>query len=100
MTYTGDPIIIQNACVNRAIVFCKIVDTFLVPRLTERTNGKLIIESTSFPELGVAGPDTLEQVREDTLDMVNVLGPYVAGDLPQLEIQYLFGLYTERSAAV
>ena len=97
MTYTGDPIIIQNACVNRAIVFCKIVDTFLVPRLTERTNGKLIIESTSFPELGVAGPDTLEQVREDTLDMVNVLGPYVAGDLPQLEIQYLFGLYTERS---
>ena len=97
MTYTGDPIVIQNACVNRAIVFCKIVDTFLVPRLTERTNGKLIIESTSFPELGVAGPDTLEQVREDTLDMVNVLGPYVAGDLPQLEIQYLFGLYTERS---
>ena len=97
MTYTGEPIIIQNACVNRAIVFCKIVDTFLVPRLTERTNGKLIIESTSFPELGVAGPDTLEQVREDTLDMVNVLGPYVAGDLPQLEIQYLFGLYTERS---
>ena len=97
MTYDGDPIVIQNACVNRAIVFCKIVDTFLVPRLTERTNGKLIIESTSFPELGVAGPDTLEQVREDTLDMVNVLGPYVAGDLPQLEIQYLFGLYTERS---
>ncbi len=97
MTYTGDPIVIQNACVNRAIVFCKIVDTFMVPRLTERTNGKLIIESTSFPELGVAGPDTLNLVRDGTLDMVNILGPYVAGDLPQLEIQYLFGLYTERS---
>ncbi len=97
LEYDGEPIVIQNACVNRAIVFCKIVDTFLVDRLTERTNGKLIIESTSFPELGVAGPDTLEQVRQDTLDMVNVLGPYVAGDLPQLEIQYLFGLYTERS---
>ena len=64
---------------------------------TERTNGKLVIESTSFPELGVAGPDTLNLVRDGTLDMVNVLGPYVAGDLPQLEIQYLFGLYTERS---
>ena len=92
-----EPIVIQNACVNRAIVFCKIVDTFMVPRLTERTNGMLIIESTSFPELGVAGPDTLGLVRDGTLDMVNVLGPYVAGDLPQLEIQYLFGLYTERS---
>lgn len=97
MTYDGEPIVIQNACVNRAIVFCKIVDTFMVPRLTERTNGKLLIESTSFPELGVAGPDTLALVRDGTLDMVNVLGPYVAGDLPQLEIQYLFGLYTERS---
>ena len=93
----ASPSVIQNACVNRAIVFCKIVDTFLVDRLEERTNGKLIIESTSFPELGVAGPDTLNLVRDGTLDMVNVLGPYVAGDLPQLEIQYLFGLYTERS---
>ena len=97
LVYDGEPIVIQNACVNRAIVFCKIVETFLQPRLTERTNGKLLIESTSFPELGVAGPDTLNLVRDGTLDMVNVLGPYVAGDLPQLEIQYLFGLYTERS---
>ena len=97
LVYDGEPITIQNACVNRAIVFCKIVDTFLVDRLTERTNSKLIIESTSFPELGVAGPDTLNLVRDGTLDMVNVLGPYVAGDLPQLEIQYLFGLYSERS---
>ena len=97
LEYDGEPIVIQNACVNRAIVFCKIVDTFLVDRLEERTNGKLLIESTSFPELGVAGPDTLNLVRDGTLDMVNVLGPYVAGDLPQLEIQYLFGLYTERS---
>ena len=97
LVYDGEPIVIQNACVNRAIVFCKIVDTFLVDRLGERTDGKLVIESTSFPELGVAGPDTLNLVRDGTLDMVNVLGPYVAGDLPQLEIQYLFGLYTERS---
>ena len=97
LVYDGEPIVIQNACVNRAIVFCKIVDTFLVDRLEARTNGKLVIESTSFPELGVAGPDTLNLVRDGTLDMVNVLGPYVAGDLPQLEIQYLFGLYTERS---
>ena len=99
MTYTGDPIIIQNVCVNRAIVFCKIVDSFMVPRLAERTNGKLIIESTSFLELGIAGPDTLALVRDGTLDMVIVLGPYVAEDLPQLEIQYLFGLYADRSQA-
>ena len=32
MTYDGDPIIIQNACVNRALVFCKIMETFWGPQ--------------------------------------------------------------------
>ena len=97
MTYDGDPIIIQNACVNRALVFCKIMETFWGPNLLERTNGKLVIQATSFPELGIAGPDSLGLVGDGTLDMVNIIGPYVAGELPELEIQYLFGLYTERS---
>ena len=97
MTYDGDPITIQNACVNRALVFCKIMETFWGPNLEARTNGKLLLEPTSFPELGIAGPDSLGLVGDGTLDMVNIIGPYVAGDLPQLEIQYLFGLYTERS---
>ena len=97
MTYDGDPITIQNACVNRALVFCKIMETFWGPNLEARTNGKLLLEATSFPELGIAGPDSLALVGDGTLDMVNIIGPYVAGDLPQLEIQYLFGLYTERS---
>ena len=91
------PIVIQNACVNRALVFCKIQETFWGPNLEARTNGMLRIEMTSFPELGIAGPDSLGLVGDGTLDMVNIIGPYVAGDLPQLEIQYLFGLYTERS---
>ena len=93
----GEEIVIQNACVNRALVFCKIVETFWAPNLEERTNGQLKIVSTSFPELGIAGPDSLELARDGTLDMVNIIGPYVAGELPALEIQYLFGLYTERS---
>ena len=91
------PIVIQNACVNRALVFCKIQETFWGPNLEARTNGMLQIEMTSFPELGIGGPDSLGLVGDGTLDMVNIIGPYVAGDLPQLEIQYLFGLYTQRS---
>ncbi len=97
LTYDGEPIIIQNVCANPTVAFCKIIDTFMAPSLTERTSGKLIIESTSFPELGLPGGDTLWLLREGTLDMANVLGPYVNNDLPRLEIQYLFGLYTERS---
>ncbi len=96
LTSTGVSIKIQHACVNRALVFCKIVESYLSPSLEERTNGQLTVESSSFPELGIAGPDTLALVRDGTLDMVSVLGVYVAGELPELEIQSLFGIYTER----
>ena len=96
LTSTGVSIEIQHACVNRALVFCKIVESFLSPNLEARTNGQLTVESSSFPELGIAGPDTLALVRDGTLDMVSVLGVYVAGELPELEIQSLFGIYTER----
>ena len=96
LTSTGESIVIQHACVNRALVFCKIVENFLSPSLEERTGGQLTVASSSFPELGIAGPDTLALVRDGTLDMVSVLGVYVAGELPELEIQSLFGIYTER----
>lgn len=96
LTSTGESIEIQHACVNRALVFCKIVESFLAPNLEARTNGQLTVSSSSFPELGIAGPDTLALVRDGTLDMVSVLGVYVAGELPELEIQSLFGIYTER----
>ena len=96
LTSTGESIEIQHACVNRALVFCKIVESFLSPSLEARTGGQLTVSSSSFPELGIAGPDTLALVRDGTLDMVSVLGVYVAGELPELEIQSLFGIYTER----
>lgn len=96
ITSTGENIAIQHACVNRALVFCKIVENFLAPNLEARTDGQLTILPTSFPELGIGGPDSLTQVRDGTLDMASILGVYVAGELPELEIQSLFGIYTER----
>ena len=96
LTSSGESIVIQHACVNRALVFCKLVENFWAPNLEERTNGQLTIESSSFPELGIAGPDSLALVRDGTLDMVSVLGVYVAGELPELEIQSIFGIYSER----
>ncbi|MCH8898387.1 MAG: TRAP transporter substrate-binding protein DctP [Chloroflexi bacterium] len=92
----GQDIKIQHACVNRALVFCKIVESYFSPNLLERTNGQLNIVPTSFPELGISGPDTLSLVEDGTLDMVSILAVYVAGELPALEISALFGLYTSR----
>ena len=96
LTSTGESIVIQHACVNRALVFCKLVENFLSPNLEKRTDGQLTIVSSSFPELGIAGPDSLALVRDGTLDMASILGVYVAGELPELEIQSIFGIYSER----
>ena len=46
----------------------------------------------SFVELGLSGPETLDQVSRGTLDMVNIFTGYVAGVLPALEIQSLWGM--------
>ena len=96
LTSEGESIVIQNTCVNRALVFCRISETFWAPNLEERTNGQLIMQSSSFPEIGIAGPDSLRLVEDGVLDLASILGVYIAGEVPALEIQSLFGLFTSR----
>ena len=64
----------------------------MAPNLEMRTNGQVKLTVTSFPELGLAGPETLEQVGNGTLDMANIYTGYVAGAVPALEIQSLWGV--------
>ena len=87
---------IQHACLNRALSFCKVIETFYFPNVAERTNGQVDFVMSSFPELGLGGPDIPNLLEAGTLDAGSVVGPYVAGQVPALEIQYLFGLFTER----
>jgi TRAP-type C4-dicarboxylate transport system substrate-binding protein len=87
---------IQYACINRAFVFCELSEVFLFPNVLERTNGQLKLVSSSYPELGIAGPDVLDLVSDGTLSMAQIIGPYVAGDVPAVEIQYLFGIFPDR----
>ena len=96
LTSEGESILIQQTCVNRALVFCRLMETYYGPNLEERTNGQLIMRSSSFPEIGIAGPDSLRLVEDGVLDMASILGVYIAGEVPALEIQFLFGLYTSR----
>ena len=87
---------IQHACLNRALSFCKVTETFYFPKVIERTKGQVNFVMSSFPELGLAGPDIPNLLGSGTLDMGSVVGPYVAGEVPALEIQYLFGAFTSR----
>ena len=92
---SGEEHVIQHACVNRALLPCILIENFLAPRLYERTNGQVEILITSFPELGIAGPDVLTLVADGTLTMAQVYSGYIAGELPAIEIVTLWGVYPD-----
>ena len=91
LTSSGQNIRIQHACINRVLATCVMIQAYLAPNIEQRTNGQVRISVTSFPELGLAGPETLQQVSDGTLDMANIYTGYVAGSVPALEIQSLWG---------
>ena len=95
LTSSGESIDIQHVCINRTLLPCKIIEQYWAPNLEERTNGQLTITVSSFPELGLAGPDTLSLVSDGTLAMANIYTGYVAGELPAIEVQSLWGIYPD-----
>ena len=95
LTSSGESIDIQHVCINRSLLPCKIIEQYWAPKLEARTNGQLTITVSSFPELGLNGPDTLQLVSDGTLGMANIYTGYVAGELPAIEVQSLWGIYPD-----
>ena len=93
MTYDGEPIEIQFACINRTVAPCELFDHFFKQQIEERTNGKVVFEITSFPELGIAGPDSLALITNGSLSFAEISSSYVSGAMPEAELQILFGVY-------
>lgn len=91
LTSSGETIKIQHVCIDRNLPTCVLMRTYLAPNLWERTDGQVELAVTSFVELGLAGPDTLSQVADGSLDMANIFTGYVAGAHPSLEVQSLWG---------
>ena len=89
---------IQHACINRALGPCQSIIHYFAPQLEARTGGALKIMVSSFPELGLAGPDTLALVSDGTIAMANIYGGYVGGALPPIEIQVLWGVYPDQKS--
>ena len=82
----------QFVCINRLLQTCQLIRDFYAPRISERTNGAVTIEITSYPELGLAGPDTIRLLEEHTLEAAEVYSGYVGADYPILDIENLLGL--------
>ena len=89
----GESITLQHACINRTLLWCKHMEAYFVPNVLERTNGQVEVEITSFPELGLAGFDTMSLLADGTLSLSEIYGGYVGGEFPTLAVQYLWGLW-------
>ena len=98
LTSSGEEFEFQYACTNRALLPCQLMEHYLIPNVAERTNNQLIINLTSFPELGISGADNMTLIRDGTLDIAEIYTGYVAGEVPALEIQSLWGMFKDHKA--
>ena len=66
-----------------------------VQKVEERSGGRVKINMNSYPELGIAGPDTLGLLKNGTLSFAMIYSGYVAGEFPLIEMGELWGLYPD-----
>jgi len=66
----------------------------------QRTNGKLKVDLTSLPEVGLTGFEMVRVMRSGLVDFADVLGTYIGGELPILEAPDLPGLYPDYETAI
>ena len=95
LTSSGESVEIQHTCIDRNLPTCVLIQSYWAPNLAKRTNGQVKLSVVSFVELGLSGPETLDQVGNGTLDMVNIYTGYVAGVMPALEVQSLWGTLSD-----
>ena len=94
VTTTGMELSFQLACINRALTHCKLSEWWS-DEVFERTNGQLKIEIVGYPELGISGEDVLELTENGTLSFAELPSAYTAGDLPAMDMKYLWGIYKD-----
>jgi TRAP-type C4-dicarboxylate transport system substrate-binding protein len=65
----------------------------------KRTSGRVQFELTSLPELGLGGAETIRVLKTGVVDVAEVYGGYVAGELPMVEILELPGIFADGGTA-
>ena len=96
LTSRGEKITIRHACVNRRLLPCELLETYFVPNVTERTQGQVVFDVTSLVDRGISGPDSGKAIADGAVDSLTVYGLYLAGEIPEIDIQNLWGLYSSR----
>jgi TRAP-type C4-dicarboxylate transport system substrate-binding protein len=84
--------------VNRAVDNFKAYEQW--GRMVEqRTQGRVTFEVTSLPELGLGGAEIVRVLKTGVVDIAEVYGGFVAGELPLMEIVELPGIFPDAETA-
>ena len=94
--YDGPTIEIQFACISRIVSPCELWDNYFRMQVGARTNGKVRIIITSYPELGIAGSDSIDLITNGTLSFAEITGGYISGRVPETELSLIYGLYPDQ----
>ena len=89
---TGESFEVQFVCVNRTLRTCDLFTDY-AERVSQRTNGQLTLQITSYPELGISGTQVLRHIKSGTLEFIELAGNFVGGDWPFIEVAELYGLF-------
>ena len=67
--------------------------------VNERTDGQVEVELVSLPELGFGGVELIRLIKTGVVDLAEIYGGYVAGELPLLEILEMPGIFPDAETA-
>ncbi len=87
----GYDITLQYVCVNRTLRPCELVEEF-IKGVSERTNGQVTVNLSSYPELGINGFDMIRLINDGTVEFGEIYSGFVAGDFPIFNITNIWGL--------
>jgi TRAP-type C4-dicarboxylate transport system substrate-binding protein len=68
---------------------------WLEEELAKRTNGRLKLDTVSFPELGMTGAELIRVLNAGILDAGEVVTGYVSGEVPIIEGAQMVGVYKD-----
>lgn len=90
----GESFTFQLAWINRTNDAFRLSERW-ADRIREKSGGRIDIQMISYPELGVAGPDTLRLMEDGTLPFTELYSGYIGGDLPFADMNNLWGMYDD-----
>ncbi len=67
--------------------------------VNEKSNGQVEIELVSLPELGFGGVELIKLIKTGVVDVAEIYGGYVAGEMPLMEILEMPGIFPDAATA-